>query len=90
MIIDHSNACPLKLNTSVEGLLKLKWDSASMARVIEFVDLGDDFRFAEERTRVQRTIRGIGIDHGFSHAEVQYVTPRQHFHSLVPHSSPVY
>jgi hypothetical protein len=41
-----------------------------MARVIEFVDWGDDFRFAEERVKVLRAIRGFGIDYGFSYAEV--------------------
>ena len=47
-----------------------------MTEVIEFVDWGDDFRYAEERRRVTETIRSLATEHGgFSHGIVQYVCP---------------
>ena len=42
-----------------------------MSEVVEFVDWGDDFRYAEERQRVTDLIRRIAAERGFTHAVVQ-------------------
>lgn len=42
-----------------------------MSKVVEFIDWGDDFRYAEERRRVTDTIRNIAAERGFAHGVVQ-------------------
>ena len=44
-----------------------------MTEVVEFIDWGDDFRYAEERQRVTEIVRDIATVRRFTRGVVQWV-----------------
>ncbi|KAI1155696.1 hypothetical protein F4825DRAFT_447178 [Nemania diffusa] len=54
-----------------------------MSEVVEFVDWGDDFRYAEEWQRVTEIIQKIGGERGFSHAIAQQMLIKNRYRTMV-------